>query len=300
MFTRIFGIFIGIAVIAFIIYFLLTSSQSLSPSTSHIQIVAAENFYGDIAEQLGGSHVVVKSILSDPNADPHEYESSVPDAVAVANASLIIENGLSYDSWMDKLVNASPNNKRTVLIMGNIAPHKLPDNPHVWYGIDNVTSFAASITSHLKKIDPQNSKEYDQNLQTFLLSLSPIKDKINDIKAKFANTPVGLTETIYLYQSNPEGLSVLTPFDFEKAVAEGNDPLASSVSLANTQVIQKQIKILIVNSQTITPITTNLENEAKEQHIPVVFVSETMPKNTSYQDWMLQQLDTLESSLSSQ
>jgi len=288
--------------IGFVLY-KTSKTGSMSPSnqaeSNIINIVAAENFYGDIAEQLGGNKVQVLSILSDPNADPHEYESSVKDAEAVSKAQIVIKNGDDYDTWMDKLLSASPNSNRIVLTGVDIANHKLPDNPHVWYGVDNVQTIAASITDSLKKADPADSSTFDSNLATFDNSLQPLQQKIADIKAKYTGTPVGLTETIYLYQTGPEGLNVLTPLAFERAVAEGNDPSADDVAKSNDQITGKEVKVLIYNEQTITPITTNLQNEAKQQNIPVVPVTETMPTNKHYQSWMMGQLTALENALAS-
>ena len=273
------------------------SSNSSSSSSTALSVVAAENFYGNIIQQLGGSHVSVTSILSDPNVDPHEYESNVKDGIAIQKAQFVIENGLGYDDWMDKLLSASPNPSRIVLVAGNIADHKLLDNPHVWYGFDNVATIAQSITDALKKLDGADASTFDSNLAAFKQSLIPLQNKIGEIKKKYTGTPVALTETIYLYQSIPEGLNVLTPFEFEKAIAEGNDPPADTVVTTNDQINKKQVKILIDNIQTITPITTNLQNEAKSLSIPVVPVSETMPPNKNYQSWMMDQLNNLEQAL---
>lgn len=267
--------------------------------TGIVSIVAAENFYGDIAQQLGGGHVHVLSILSDPNADPHQYESNVQDAIGVAKASIVIENGEGYDTWMDKLLSASPNKNRTVLVGTDIADHKIEDNPHVWYGFDNIQTIATKITATLKQKDPKDAKEFDQNLTIFTHSLQPLQQKITDIKTAYNGTPVGLTETIYLYQTQQEGLSVLTPYEFEKAIAEGNDPSADDVAKANDQINKKLVKILIYNQQTITPITTNLQNEAKQQNIPLVSVWETLPQGKHYQDWMMGQLTDLQQALQS-
>ena len=134
-------------------------------------------------------------------------------------------------------------------------------------------------------------------MSTFLASLAPIQQKLNDLKARYNGTPVGLTETIFLYQTNPIGLKVLTPFDFEKAIAEGNDPPADTVLTTNDQISQHQIKVLIYNVQTVTPVTTNLQNEAKQANIPIVPVSETMPPGKTYQQWMLDQLNALQTAL---
>lgn len=262
-----------------------------------VNVVAAENFYGDVVRQLGGNHVAVTSIISDPNVDPHEYESNPKTAIEVSNAQLVIENGLGYDSWMDKLLAGSPNESRILLVAGQIANHRLPDNPHVWYGFDNMPAIAQAITNALKQLDSKDAAFFESNLATFIQSLTPLEQKIAAVKAKYAGTPVALTETMYLYQSTPEGLNVLTPFEFMKAVAEGNDPPADTVATVNRQVNNRQVKILIYNEQTITPITTNLQNAAKQRNIPVVPVTETMPPGKTYQTWMSDQLDALQQAL---
>ncbi|HUC31639.1 MAG TPA: zinc ABC transporter substrate-binding protein [Candidatus Paceibacterota bacterium] len=262
-----------------------------------IKIVAAEDFYGNIAQQLGGDKVSVTSILSDPNVDPHEYESDVQDGIAITNANIVIENGLEYDTWMDKLLSASPNPNRILITAGAIAPDPLPENPHVWYGIDNISAIAGAIESALVKTDPADAALFQNNLAAFNASLAPLTAKMNEIKAQYAGTPVDLTETIYLYQTGPMGLDVLTPFNFEKAIAEGNDPSAQDVNTTDQQIANKQVKVLIYNSQTVTPITTNLENAALANGIPVVPVTETMPPSDTYQTWMMAELDSLQTAL---
>jgi zinc/manganese transport system substrate-binding protein len=274
------------------------ASQSVSnTSGGAIKIVAAEDFYGNIAQQLGGNKVSVTSILSDPNVDPHEYESDVQDGIAITNANIVIENGLQYDTWMDKLLSASPNANRIVLTAGTIAPDPLPENPHVWYGIDTISAIAGAITDALIKTDPADTAFFQNNLTTFNDSLAPITAKLDEMKAQYSGTPVGLTETIYLYQTEPMGLNVLTPFTFEKAIAEGNDPSAQDVNTTDQQIAGKKIKVLIYNSQTVTPITTNLQSAAQANDIPVVPVTETMPPNDTYQTWMIDELNALEIAL---
>lgn len=276
-----------------------TSHNGMQSSGNKIKVVAAENFYGDIVKQLGRNHVSILSILSDPNADPHQYESNVQDGIAVTNANIVIENGDGYDTWMDKLLSGGKNSKRAVIIASKVATHKLEDNPHVWYGINNMPDIAGKITEQLKKVDPNDSAEFDQNLKSFTDSLKPLQQEIAMIKAKYNSTPVGLTETIYLYQTKSEGLNVITPLGFEKAIAEGNEPSADDVAKTNDQISKKQVKILIYNVQTVTPITTNVQNLAKQQNIPIVPVSETLPQGKSYQGWMLDQLKGVESALQS-
>jgi zinc/manganese transport system substrate-binding protein len=290
---------------SFIVVFLLSacsggSAGSATPSSSTaINVVAAENFYGDMVKQLGGSHVSVTSILSDPNIDPHQYESNAQTAIQVSKAQLVIENSGGYDGWMDKILSGSPNSNRIVLKGFDVAQVKLPENVHVWYSIDNAATIAQAITDDLKKLDPADAATFDSNLQTFKQSLQPIQQKIVAIKSKYAGTPVGLTETIYLYQAAPLGLNVLTPFEFQKAMAEGNEPPADTVVTAENQINHHLIKVLIYNEQTVTPSTTKLENDARAQNIPIVPVTETMPPGKTYQTWMLDQLNTLEQDLQS-
>jgi zinc/manganese transport system substrate-binding protein len=198
---------------------------------------------------------------------------------------------------MDKLLSASPNPGRIVITAGAVAPDPLPENPHVWYGIDNISAIAGTITNALIKTDPADAAFFQNNLTTFNDSLAPLTAKMDAIKTQYAGTPVGLTETIYLYQTGPMGLNVLTPFNFEKAIAEGNDPSAQDVNTTDQQITGKKIKVLIYNSQTVTPITTNLEDAAQVNDIPVVPVTETMPPGDTYQAWMMAELNALETAL---
>lgn len=262
-----------------------------------LRVVATENFYGDIAKQLGGDRVFVTSILSDPNIDPHEYEPNVRDGIAIANANIVVENGLQYDTWMDKLLFASPNPDRTVIVAGDIAPRILPKNPHIWYDIDNMEAVGRSIAGALEKADPAHAAVFENNLAAFEGSLSAIAQKIDEIKSHYGGTPVALTETIYLYQTQSMELTVLTPVDFEEAIAEGNDPSAQSVNITNREINNKEVKVLIYNNQTVTPITTNLVDMAQSKNIPVVYITETMPENMTYQMWMTDQVNALESAL---
>ncbi len=273
------------------------SAEGASEKPSGIQVVAAENTYGDLFQQIGGLHVHVLSIISDPNVDPHEYESNVDDARQIADADVVIENGGGYDDWMDKLMATTHNGKRLVIKAFDIAPNHLKENEHVWYNPDNVIVISQKILDTLKQKDPNDSAEFDANFAALKTDVQKLDGRLSDLKAKFANTPIALTETIFLYQSDLIGLNVLTPWAFEKAIAEGNDPSPSDAILAEQQITSRQAKILVYNVQTVTPITTKLEDEARVLNIPVVPVSETMPPGEHYQSWMSKQLDSLEAAL---
>ena len=261
-----------------------------------VHVVAAENFYGNLIQQIGGQHVEVTSLLSDPNVDPHEYEADVADAKAIARAQLIWENGGGYDSWMDKLTEGSGGSKTVVVKAFDLAVVHLNKNEHVWYSLDNDLVFVAAMNSELKKIDPKDAAYFDANTARLTLSLQKIKERLVGLKQEFQGTPIALTETIFLYQSQAMGLKVLTPFNFMKAVAEGNDPPAQDALEAMNQVTNRQVKALVYNEQTVSAVTTKLLNQAASSGIPVVPVTETM-KGASFQDWMNGQLNVLQRAL---
>jgi len=277
--------------------FLAIGAVSLGAQAKPVTVVAAENFYGDIVHQIGGNRVTVTSIMSDPNIDPHEYESSVDDARAIADADLVIENGGGYDDWMDKLLSASPRASRQVIKGFDLAPNKLPENEHVWYGVDNVGTIGDAVVRALSRARPDGAAEFAKNNRAFQASLEQIKSRMAQIAARWPGAPVGLTETIFLYQAAPLRLKVLTPFEFQKAIAEGNDPPADAVVEAEDQIKNKKIRILIYNEQTVSAITTKAQDDAKAAGIPVVGVTETMPQGETYQSWMLRQLDEVRMAL---
>ena len=278
--------------------FVLAGTSMLHAQASRVlAVVAAENFYGNIVQQIGGDLVNVTSVMSDPNVDPHEYESNVEDAKAIADADLVIENSGGYDDWMDKLLSASPRASRVVLKGFDLAVKKLPDNEHVWYNVDNAQAIAIAISRSLQKLLPQSAALFAKNDRAFQESLGAIRQKMAQIAGRYSGTPVGLTETIYLYQALPMGLKVLTPFEFQKAIAEGNDPPADTVVETENQIKEGKIRILIYNEQTISPITTKVQADARAANVPIVGVTETMPPGETYQTWMLRQLDELRSAL---
>lgn len=274
------------------------SASGEDEKPSGVQVVAAENTYGDLVQQIGGVQVHVLSILSDPNVDPHEYESNVDSARQIADADIVIANGGGYDDWMDKLMATTQNSKRIALHAFDIATTHLKENEHVWYNPDNVIAISQKITEALKLKDPANGAQYDANFAALKSDILKLDDRLAELKAKYNKTPILLTETIFLYQSELIGLNVLTPWTFDKAIAEGNDPSPADEILAESQVKGKQGKILVYNVQTITPITTKLQDEAKVLNIPIVPVSETMPPGEHYQTWMAKQLDVLDKALS--
>ncbi len=259
-----------------------------------IKIVAAENFWGNIASQIGGSAVTVTSIISDPGTDPHQYESSARDALAISQAKLVITNGLGYDDFMDKLMSAAPNGGRVVLSAAKVLGADDGANPHLWYNVAEIPIMAAAIEAELSKIDPANQALFDANTQAFDQSLQPILHTIYTIKIKYPDAPVAYTERVPAYMLSAAGLEVKTPAGFASAIEDGNDPSPGDVSAMNNLITNHQIKVLLYNAQATSPTTQALRDLAGQAGVPVVGVTETIPSNeATYQSWQLDQAKAL-------
>ena len=269
-----------------------------APGGSALQVVAGQNFWGSIASQLGGGRANVQSVVSDPNADPHEYESNTNDARAFATADLVVLNGAGYDGWGRKLLDASPNAKRKVLVVADLLGKRSGDNPHFWYSPDYVIRVADAITAGYKSLDPGDSSYFDQQRSAFTVSLQPYTRRLTELRSKFAGVAVGATESIFVYMAQYLGLDLISPPEFMQAVAEGNDPPANTVAVFQSQIATRAIKVLVFNVQTATAVTDNLKIQATQQGIPVVGVSETLqPESATFQEWQDSQLIALDNAL---
>jgi len=263
-----------------------------------IQVVAAENFWGSIAAQLGGTHINVISIVTDPNADPHEFETNTADALDFAHANYVILNGAGYDTWGQKLLAANPSNGRKVLNVADLLGKTEGDNPHFWYDPDYVQQVINQITGDYQSLDPADAAYFSAQQTALENALTPYRQLIQVIKQSYGGTQIGGTESIAVYLANALGLDLISPPDFMNAVSEGNDPPTQSVAAFEQQINQKQISVLIYNNQTATTVTTNLKQLATAQGIPVVGISETMePPDTTFQNWQYAQLTSLQNAL---
>jgi zinc/manganese transport system substrate-binding protein len=272
------------------------AASSGSGNSSAVNVVAAENFYGDIVRQLGTGHVNVVSILSDPNADPHEYESSTDNAKAVAKARLVVENGIGYDNFMDKLLSASANNGRIVINAGQVLGKKEGDNPHVWYQVAGMAQLADTITRALQQLDPADQADLATRNERFKASLQPLNQRIDAIKAKYSGSHLTQAEPVFGYMGEALGLQ-LDNGEFQHAIEEGNDPSPQSVAAIDQEITSHAVKALLYNSQTTSPVTTKLKDLATSNNVPVIGISETEPSGKTYQIWMLSQLDSLQQAL---
>jgi zinc/manganese transport system substrate-binding protein len=291
------------AVIAIAILALLATACGSSATGSAgtpagaIRVVAAENFWGSIAQQVGGKAVTVTNIIDNPAADPHDYEPTPADARAVATADLVIVNGVGYDGWADKLLAASPG--RTVIDIGTLVGAKSGDNPHRWYNPADVRTFVAAFTNDLAKLDPAVTQEVDRGRATFENQrLSEYDSLIADIRKKYAGTPVGASESIFSMLAPSLGLDLITPTAFLRAISEGTDVSAADKTTVDRQIATGQIKIYVYNSQNATPDIQTLLTACRARGIPTATITETLsPATDTYQQWQSAQLRGIEAAL---
>ena len=263
-----------------------------------IPVLGTENFYADLLTQIGGTRVSATSLLNDPNADPHAFEASPAAAVAVADAKLVILNGLGYDDFMQHLLGASPNASRVVINVEQLLGLGSDANAHVWYDPGTMPAVAASAEAALATLEPANAAYFAAREQAYLASLAPLAAKIAELKAKYSGAPVAFTEPVAGYLAKAIGLAVLTPEGFQRAVEDGTDPAPADVATERDLLTGKKVRVLLFNSQVITPLTTQIHDLAIANGIPVVGVAETLPPQyQTYQAWQLAQMNELEAAL---
>lgn len=275
-----------------------SSSVSNSTSVQQIQIVAAENFWGSLMQQIGGKYVNVTSIVTDPNADPHEYESSAADARYIANANMVIVNGVGYDDWALKLISANNNPNQVVLNVADLLSVPNGSNPHLWYNPVYVNKTVKQMYLDLVKIDPSHAAYYQQQYANVTSSLAKVDARMTEIRDQFAGTKVASTESIFVYLANATNLDLISPPAFMNAVAEGTDPPAQSVSQFENQLENGSVSVLVYNEQTVTPLTQQIKQIATQYNVTIVGVTETIqPPDVSFQVWMNAQLLQLQNAL---
>ena len=261
-----------------------------------IVVVAAENFYGDIARQIGGDQVEVVSIINSPDQDPHLFETTPGIVRKIADAQVVIYNGADYDPWMDKLLKAAPQAGKLVINVALVANRKTGDNPHLWYDPKIMIVAARSLNASLAKIDRAHSRDYDARLAAFEASLKPIDDRIAAIRAKHAGTPVTATEPVFGYMAAALGLTMRNE-RFQLAVMNDTEPSARDVAAFEQDLKKRQVRVMFYNKQAASKIVQHLVELARAAKVPVVGVSETAPPGLSFQDWMLMQLNETEKAL---
>jgi zinc/manganese transport system substrate-binding protein len=287
--------------IAFVTGALAATGAALSPAWSQaarqpLSIVAAENFYGDVAQQIGGAEVKVTSVLSNPDQDPHLFEASPSVARNISAARIAIYSGLDYDSWMEKLLGAARSPDRTVIVVGELIGKKPGDNPHIWYDPATMLALAKTLADDLSSADPAHRAEYQQRLASFEQSVQPIQARIAALRVRLTGTPVSATEPVFGYMFDALGMQVRNQ-SFQLSVMNNTEPSASDVAAFENDLKTHQVKLLVYNSQASDPIAARMEKLARASHIPVVGATETEPAGKKYQVWMMGELDAVDRAL---
>ena len=267
-----------------------------SAQAAPVGIVSAENFYGDVAQQIGGSDVTVRSILTNPDQDPHLFEVSPSVARAISTARIVVYSGIDYDPWMAKLLSAARSGDRKVIVVADLVGRKTGDNPHIWYDPATMQAFAKALADDLSEVDPAHRADYQQRLGRFRDSLEPIERKIKTLHDRLAGTPVTATEPIFGYMFAALGMQVRNE-KFQLAVMNNTEPGASEVAAFENDLKTHEVKLLVYNGQASDPVAERMVKIAKASHVPVVGATETEPPGTTYQAWMMSELDAVDRAL---
>ena len=256
-----------------------------SACASPLKVLAAENFYGDIARQIGGPDIDVKSILSNPDQDPHLFEASPSVARSIAEADIVIANGVDYDPWMDKLLAATASPKRKVIVAGDVAGRKSGDNPHLWYDLAVSKAVAKALAENLAQVLPDKAADFQKREAEFEDSLKQLEAEIAKISLAHAGTPVAAIEPVFGYMLDSMSLDVREK-SFQLAVMNDAEPSVSDVARFEDDLKARVVKLFIYNKQATDPVAERLMALAKTGGVPVVAVTETMPEGVTYQQWL--------------
>jgi zinc/manganese transport system substrate-binding protein len=278
-----------------------TGASASASGSGTINAIGAENEYANVLSQIGGRYVHVSSILNNPNTDPHTFEASPSVASEVSAATLIVQNGVGYDTFMNKIEAASPNAKRKVIVVQNLLG--LPDdtpNPHLWYSPRTMPAAAKAMAADLSALQPSHKAYFDANLAKFDASLTPWFNAIAQFKARYAGTPVAVTEPVADYMLQAMGMNIRTPFVFQADIMNGVDPSPQDISLENGFFTGHTVKVFCYNQQVVDALTTSIRLTALREGVPVVGVYETMPvPGYDYQSWMLAEIHAIEKAITS-
>ncbi len=261
-----------------------------------VNVVAAENFYGDVARQIGGANVKVTNILSNPDQDPHLFEASPSVARALSVARVVIYSGIDYDPWMEKLLGAARATNRKDLVVAELVGRKSGDNPHIWYDPATMLALAKALAGDLSNADPAHQADYQKGLLRFQQSLQPIDARIAALRGRLAGTPATATEPVFGYMFAALGMTV-RDMPFQMAVMNNTEPSASDVAAFENDLKSHQVKLLVYNAQASDPIAARMEKLAKASHVPVVGAAETEPPGMTYQGWMMSELNAVDRAL---
>jgi zinc/manganese transport system substrate-binding protein len=272
------------------------------PTAGPGQIVAvgAENEYANVISQVGGRYVKVAAIMSNPNTDPHSFEASASVAATVAEAKLVVQNGVGYDDFMSRVESASPDASRRVIDVQHLLG--LPDstpNPHLWYAPTTMPRVATQLAADLTQLQPAHAAYFHANARRFIASLRPWLSALARFRSAYPDTPVATTEPVGDYMLQAAGAENLTQFSLQADIMNGTDPAPQAISHQDSLFTRHQVKVFVYNQQVTDTLTQGFLKLAAHNHIPVVGVYETMPRHYTYESWMLAEVNALRRAVAS-
>jgi zinc/manganese transport system substrate-binding protein len=278
-----------------------------------LQVVSSTNVWGDIAKSIGGDRVQVVSIIESFSQDPHSYEASARDQLAVNDADLVIANGGGYDSFMDTLANAAGQDNIVYAYLadelaeedakakdddGHDHDHDHADgNEHVWYDFHVVEDFANRLASKLASLDPEFAADYSDNLVEFLDQIGILEDRVAQVSGTVSGSKVISSEPVADYLLTELGLENITPSGFSEAIEEETDVSPKDLLEMQNLLKSKAVGLFVVNPQTGSVQIDALVKLAEQNQIPVVELSELLPEGTRYFEWMESNIALLEEAL---
>lgn len=323
----------GLAVASLALAGCAATAEPVAEDDSRIQIVTSTSVYGNIAETIGGDLVSVTSIISSAAQDPHSYEASARDQLAISKADLVIENGGGYDPFIDTLLSGS--GSEAVVVSAVDASGLLEDdhghgeeghtdetaeehaehseeeahseddghnhiegfNEHVWYNLHGVIHVAEEIAHELGELDSANAATYTANFEAFHEAVEALEVEAEAIAERAQGAGVAVTEPVALYLLQASGFENKTPDEFTEAIEEGTDvpPLALQQTL--DLFANSEVSLLGYNEQTTSPETEKVLAAAEAAGIPVVSFTETLPEGSDYVSWMTDNLANIQAAL---
>ncbi|WP_150467116.1 metal ABC transporter solute-binding protein, Zn/Mn family [Francisella sp. SYW-9] len=281
-----------IVILALLIINFLPNEKPLTTKGFHdIDVVAAENQYGSVAQLIGGTNVKVTNIINNADGDPHTFISSVKNAKLLADADVIIYNGADYDSWIQPILKSNTNAE--IIKVQDLESYpqtsKFGINPHLWYNPKTFPALATKLKDVFIKKDPNDKSLYEKNYATFNHKYEKVYELVKQIRQNYKGTPVTATEPLFGYMANALGLD-MKGLAFQWVIMNDSEP--SPQMMINYQKLfnDKEVKVLFYNEQVTDNVTHKILEVASQNEIPVVGITETMPTTDNAIDWMINTL----------
>lgn len=276
---------------AFVLMFILGGCAQ--QKTAKNIITTTVNTYKEPVQSVVGNKYKVESIIKSVNVDPHSFSPSSNNAKQIADSKLIVSNGLGYDDWVNKIVTANDQDKNLIDFAGDVLHKKDGDNEHIWFGVSNVQKLSYDVYKHVSKIDPKNKNYYKKNYQQYYKKLDKLKTREDKLKQRFNGKKAYVTEPLPYYLLNDLGVTIDNAH-FAKSVEEDTDPSIKDVKNMESGLRNHKVDFLVVNKQVTSGIITKMTSLAKENNVPIVYFTETLPSDLGYYQWMNDNLNQIE------